>query len=333
MRLAYGDTIRVCGLIAVLLIHVCGFGRRPPLAEDTTGWWICNAFSSLSQWAVPVFVMLSGALLLNPDRQETPLAFARKRFLRVGVPLLFWCYFYLSWSNPKGMSPQSWDFLRQGRPYYHLYFLFIVAGLYLLTPPLRALIRFLGDRARWWLGTTALAIAGATVFWRPEAEGRVAWMLFVPYLGYYILGFSLKRRTGDPLTPLLGLLGWLLAAAYLVFGEWVRAADAEPTEALRYVIQGHFSPAVILESLGVFVCLREWVRRESRWVRELAQLSLGIYLIHPYLLEELAKSGLGNRWHGPAVGVPVTIVVLLGFSTLAVYLIQRAPFAKLLIGG
>lgn len=333
MRLAYGDTIRVCGLIAVLLIHACGFGRRPPLAEDTTGWWICNAFSSLSQWAVPVFVMLSGALLLNPDRQETPLAFARKRFLRVGVPLLFWCYFYLSWSNPKGMSPQSWDFLRQGRPYYHLYFLFIVAGLYLLTPPLRALIRFLGDRERWWLGATALAIAGATVFWRPEAEGRVAWMLFVPYLGYYILGFSLKRRTGDPLTPLLGLLGWLLAAAYLIFGEWVRATDAEPTEALRYVILGHFSPAVILESLGVFVCLREWVRRESRWVRELAQLSLGIYLIHPYLLEELAQSGLSNRWHGPAVGVPVTVAVLLAFSTLAIYLIQRAPFAKLLIGG
>ena len=121
----------------------------------------------------------------------------------------------------------------------------------------------------------------------------------------------------------------------VVFGMLpaVRASRFSPTEALRYVIQGHFSPAVILESLGVFVCLREWVRRESRWVRELAQLSLGIYLIHPYLLEELAKSGLGNRWHGPAVGVPVTIVVLLGFSTLAVYLIQRAPFAKLLIGG
>ena len=66
MRLAYGDTIRVCGLIAVMLIHICGFGRRPALAEDAAGWWICNLLSALSQWAVPVFVMLSGALLLNP---------------------------------------------------------------------------------------------------------------------------------------------------------------------------------------------------------------------------------------------------------------------------
>ena len=77
MRLIYGDTIRVCGLLAVFFIHVCGFGRRPPLAEDMAGWWACNTLSSLSQWAVPVFVMLSGALLLDPNRQETPLAFAR----------------------------------------------------------------------------------------------------------------------------------------------------------------------------------------------------------------------------------------------------------------
>lgn len=333
MRLTYDDTIRVCGLLAVILIHVCGFGRRPPLLEDPSGWWICNTLSSLSQWAVPVFVMLSGALLLNPDRTETPLAFGRKRFFRVGVPLLFWCYFYLAWSNPQGMTEQSWEFLRQGRPYYHLYFLFIVAGLYLLTPPLRAMIRFLGDRERWWLGVAALILAGLTALWRPEAEERTAWTLFMPYLGYYILGFSLRRRTGDPLSPVLGLMAWLLAAAYLVFGEWIKAADVEPTRSLRFVIQGHFAPTVILESLGVFVCLREWIRRESSWVHFLANLSLGIYLIHPFLLEELARSGMSNRWHGPAVGVPMTVLLLLALSTLAVYLIQRAPFAKNLIGG
>lgn len=333
MRLAYGDTVRVCGLLAVLLIHVCGFGRRPPLDEDTVGWWVCNVLSSLSQWAVPVFVMLSGALLLNPDRVETPLAFARKRFFRVGVPLLFWCYFYLSWSNPNGMTPTSWSFLRQGRPYYHLYFLFIIAGLYLLTPPLRALIRFLGDRERWWLGALALTVAAATVFWRSKAEDRTAWTLFVPYIGYYLLGFSLKRRTGDPLTPLLGLLGWILGAGYVTFGEWAGAANVQPKDQFNYVINGHFSPAVILESLGVFVCLREWVRREPKNITLLAQLSMGIYLLHPFLLEELSRSGISNRWHGPAIGVPVTVTLLLCLSTLSVYLIQRAPFAKVLIGG
>jgi surface polysaccharide O-acyltransferase-like enzyme len=128
-------------------------------------------------------------------------------------------------------------------------------------------------------------------------------------------------------------MAWLLAAAYLVFGEWIKAADVEPTRSLRFVIQGHFAPTVILESLGVFVCLREWIRRESSWVHFLANLSLGIYLIHPFLLEELARSGMSNRWHGPAVGVPMTVLLLLALSTLAVYLIQRAPFAKNLIGG
>ena len=325
--------MRICGLVAVLFIHVCGFGRRPPLTQDVAGWWVCNVFSSLSQWAVPVFVMLSGALLLDSDRRETWLAFFRKRFLRAGVPLLFWSFFYLSWANPKGMTPTSWEFLRQGRPYYHLYFLFIIFGLYVLTPPLRVLLRFLGDRERWVLGGVGLVIAAATTFWRPQAEGRTAWTLFLPYIGFYILGLALRRRTREPLTAVLALAGWLLSAGYVLFGEWVRVATPAPSTGLHYVIQGHFSPAVILESLSVFILLREWVKRESRWVHELAQTSLGIYLIHPFLMEELARAGLDNRWHSPAIGVPVTILVLLALSLLASWLIQRTPVTRFVVGG
>ena len=325
--------MRVCGLVAVLFIHVCGFGRRPPLSVDLTGWWVCNVFSSLSQWAVPVFVMLSGALLLDPDRHESALRFFRKRFLRAGVPLLFWSFFYLSWTNPQGMTPTSWEFLRQGRPYYHLYFLFIIFGLYLLTPPLRLILRFLGDRERWMLGGLGLVVAAATTLWRPNAEGRTAWTLFLPYIGFFILGLALRRRTGEPLTVVLALVGWLLSAGYVVFGEWIRAATPLPIDSVHYVIQGHFSPAVILESLSVFVLLRETIRRETRWVHELAIPSLGIYLIHPFLLEELAKVGLDNRWHGPLVGVPVTILVLLALSLLASWLIQRTPVTRFVVGG
>lgn len=325
--------MRVCGLFAVLLIHVCGFGRRPPLAQDVTGWWICNVASALSQWAVPVFVMLSGALLLDPDRRETWLTFLRKRFVRTGLPLLFWSVFYLRWTNPHGMTPTSWEFLRQGRPYYHLYFLFIIFGLYLLTPPLRILLRFLGDRERGILGGVALGIAAATAYWRPEAEGRTAWTLFLPYVGFYIFGLVLRRRTREPFTLVFALVGWILSSGYVLFGEWVRAAANEPTVGLRYVIQGHFSPVVILESLSVFVLLREAMAQEWQWVRKVAQVSLGIYLIHPFILDELAYVHLDNRWHGPAVGVPITTLVVLVLSFAVAWLIQRVPVLRFINGG
>ena len=67
----YGDPIRVLGTIAVVLGHVCDM---PMQHEDPAGlnWWMCNIGNSVARWAVPVYIMLSGALLLDPTRSESP---------------------------------------------------------------------------------------------------------------------------------------------------------------------------------------------------------------------------------------------------------------------
>ena len=89
--------IRIVGIIAVIASHVSSdiiqnhqraFPNqiRPLLASE---FWTANIIDSLCRFAVPLFVMLSDALLLKPARIDA-LRFYRRRLSRILVPAIFW---------------------------------------------------------------------------------------------------------------------------------------------------------------------------------------------------------------------------------------------------
>src|SRR3546814_13654277 len=69
-------------------------------------WWASNFDDSLTRSCVPVFLMISGVLLLG--KQETLAVFFRKRFARILPPLLFWSLFYMSWNTWRGEDYGAW---------------------------------------------------------------------------------------------------------------------------------------------------------------------------------------------------------------------------------
>ena len=69
------DVARSASAIAVVWLHVASEVLVADPSVTSLNWWIGNAADSLSRWCVPVFVMLSGALLIPKARTQTPLAF------------------------------------------------------------------------------------------------------------------------------------------------------------------------------------------------------------------------------------------------------------------
>ena len=116
--LAYGDPMRVLGVLAVLWVHVCDM----ILFSDKVGqtaWWVANFADAAGRWAVPVFIMLSGALLLHTNREQTPAEFYKRRLTRLGAAIAFWSVFfmlfavyYTGWAsgawNPALRGTTSW---------------------------------------------------------------------------------------------------------------------------------------------------------------------------------------------------------------------------------
>lgn len=88
----YIDMLRVLAIIAVLLMHTAG--HRSPNEVSTIEWQICNIFDSGTRWAVPIFVMISGCLFLDKNKEISIKKLYRKNILRIITAYIFWSLIY-----------------------------------------------------------------------------------------------------------------------------------------------------------------------------------------------------------------------------------------------
>ncbi|EOC1327328.1 acyltransferase family protein, partial [Cronobacter dublinensis] len=82
------DFARVISCFLVVMTHVSAYWNYKFQSE----WEVVNFYNSLSRCAVPVFVMISGALLIKKDIQI--LDFYKKKIPQAFIYLLSWSVFY-----------------------------------------------------------------------------------------------------------------------------------------------------------------------------------------------------------------------------------------------
>nr|WP_308217632.1 acyltransferase family protein [Paenalcaligenes niemegkensis] len=91
------DTARWLAALAVVLLHCAAVPLTRALDHGSVDWQWANVYDAATRWCVPVFVMISGVLLLNPDKQESVKRFYLRRARRILPATLFWTVFYLLW--------------------------------------------------------------------------------------------------------------------------------------------------------------------------------------------------------------------------------------------
>lgn len=64
------DVMRIVAVLSVVLIHAAD-GFLNPAYNDTAGFMAANFFDSIARLAVPIFLMISGALMLDEDKDIT----------------------------------------------------------------------------------------------------------------------------------------------------------------------------------------------------------------------------------------------------------------------
>ena len=79
------DNSRILAVCGVVFLHVAA-GVVLGHEVGTGDWWFGNVYDSVVRWCVPVFVMISGALLLDPGKKEDLSTFYKKRLARVLLP-------------------------------------------------------------------------------------------------------------------------------------------------------------------------------------------------------------------------------------------------------
>ena len=221
-RLAYADLLRAVAMLAVIVVHLAGsqLGNVPVGSAE---FHVLNAYDGLTHWCVPVFIMLSGMFLLDPKHSLSPSKLFFGHILRMLVAMAVWGTAYalvtqvsaagLSWASIKAAL---WQVL-QGKTHFHLWFLYMIIGLYLVTPILRAFVRgsSRGDFQWFFLLVFLFACIIPTILrLRPSQTlslyvNNLNLKLVLGYVGYYILGYYLKAYSlSRPAEYLIYVLGF-----------------------------------------------------------------------------------------------------------------------------
>jgi surface polysaccharide O-acyltransferase-like enzyme len=328
-RAAELDLLRVLAAFAVVVIHVSSMIVLKKYPAGPAVWWEAVALDGICRWCVPIFVMVSGALLI-PNGTEGAGRFFQKRLARIGVPLVFWTVFYLAFRklvDEPTLTPRAMaGTIIRGTPYYHMYFLYMIAGLYLLTPMLRI---FWAGARHWMILLTAMVLllsaVGETKWaWiRGDVEMPSIFSLFWRFIGYYLLGAVVASSGASARMGLAACAVFVLAAVGAVIGFGTRGSP--------YLFD-FLSVTVVAMSVAIFIAgvsLRGegWLRRIAKrpLFHEMVVCSLGIYLVHPLVLRGAEFTGAFARLSAASWFMPVAVLLVFAASLALTAVLRRVP--------
>ena len=337
-RTEYFDSLRVIATFAVIILHMSAqdWATAPVTSAD---WRVLNVYDSLVRCAVPLFVMISGALFLSTDRAIKRIF--QKNILRIATAFVFWSVVYALLDFRRGCDLHTAIF-RALEGHYHMWFLFMIVGLYLIVPLVRPIA------ASEALMKYFLLLALVFAFLLPQLitcippryvlliqtvrqiNFYLSFHFTLGYVSYFVLGYYLSRtplgKRAEQAVYSLGILGFA-ATALLTEHLSFQAQSAVET------FYSPFSLTVLLESIGVFVFAKNHLPlarapRARRLIRKLSDFSFGAYLIHPLFIELLEHFGVHATSFSPLLAVPLIALSIFAASMLLSALIHRIPVLK-----
>ena len=327
----------------MILLHAAGagFGR---FGARTASWQVCNLYDSLVRFCVPVFVMVSGMFLLNPEREYDLKKLYFTKILRIATAYLFWAAFYsivsLIGALVRGDMPGGHGYLYIFAReiiggHFHLWFLFMISGLYIVTPFLRLIAK--DDKLTgYFLALGLVFVYGANMFnlFPPMRKliaitiTRLDVQLVAGYTCYFIWGYWLSRHSLPTIArKAIYVMGLLSAIGTVV----LNGLAGYHFNAAGTWMFGNLLPNILMMATAVFVfCQYHFQGRQfsPQWQRRIALVgrwSFGIYLVHAFFLDKLHRIGLPHFFCHPIVSIPITTLVVFFASLVVVSIIDRIP--------
>ncbi len=342
-RYIWADVIRVSAIFLVVLVHNLFF-----LPQNTVGtlWmWIPYLYAQLG---VPLFVMISGALLLGRD--ESLSQFFRKRTGRILLPWVFWIGVYViidSFLHQKHPGSFSlWLKYLYEMFFSRFWFLPMIFGLYLMTPILKILV----SSAKKYQLVYALVLWYAVFAVLPALYKAFGIYLsldssllrqVMQYSGLYVLGYllTMKQYFQKPLGFWVQLLLSSIAATYVsVFLTSYTLAEQHTDPFFFRIFSPTMIPGVIAVFMLLFLLSAQWERslseKKKRFLALVSTSALGIYLVHEIVQEGIARyvPGIDLFLHTiePLLASPLRAVLVFCLSFIIIAILKKIPLLRLI---
>ena len=337
------DIMKCFAIFAVVVTHVSGdiwYGYLDGETFDINGFVQSSIWLGVAKYGVPVFLMISGALLLRKTYATKDVA--KKATMTVGSLVFLLVVYYIveaivETRNFGIVFQKVAKGLVMGTGPIYYWYLYVLFGIYLILPFLKVLVdgitrgQYIYLLCLIFLSTAALPLVLLVV---PYDISTLIKMLEMGlqnmsgYVGYFLLGYYLEKyeeKNGKWFIYLMGMIG-IYTAVYL------GCHQAEFME--EYM--SYTMPGVVMYGAMMYLLLRRSARflantKLASVLSSVGQKTLGIYIIHMPVLMVLYSLGFNPGDMLPAVSIPIASVIVLVISYILVSGMRLIPGVRRLI--
>ena len=347
-KLFYLDKLRGLAIIFVVVQHI----TSPNIKMVSIGnpvWWISDFFLSFSTPAVPIFIMISGALLLSQKNDSSLFQFFSKRVKKVVIPFIAWIFIYYFF-NLYVMHDyfQPYEFIKEvikgsntKHLPQHLWFMPLIISLYLVTPILKKFIENATlEEKRYFL---VMSIFFGVII--PMVQNFTD--IIIPYQGYifsalyFFIGYFMISLSDDWVNRKNLFLSIFVAGFIFSFlGTYYLSISSGKYDGYWFSAQ---SPGIFLISISIFMLFKRFFSQAPKTLfgklfSYLGKMSYDIYFIHQFWIYILVNGLIRGYRISSFFPLPhfveyilINTLMILFFSIISIYIIRVVPFGKLII--
>lgn len=332
-RVHYADLLRISAAFMVILLHVSAqFWDVLPVT--TTEWFIFHVYDSLSRPAVAIFIMLSGMFLLDPAKKVLLSDIFTRYCKKIIILLLFWTFFYATWHDVFWTAYRgeiiNWPTVTKSlqTSHYHLWYCYMLLGLYLILPFLRKIAADKTLLLYFLILCFCFTVILPTLpwLWAKTIYKSMYFSFTAGYTGYFLLGYYLRTISIPKKTRLYCYIAGIAGLLFTIGASYYNALNTQ--KAFGYY--NPFTLNTVCLTVAIFLFyqyeLPNILRQYQATIATLVENSLGIYLIHPFVLSVLEYCDVTALFLAPTmISVPMIALLIFFLSNLATSVLRSFP--------
>lgn len=300
-RLIYLDLIRILCIFLVIVIHVVAPVIVKSKVELSYNYVTMIIIDSICRCSVPLFVMVSGSLLLG-NKKSISYKKILSKIIKLLISLIIFSFFYnivdkLFRGETFGIDfmKDSVRFILSGKQSNHLWFIYMIIGLYLIIPILNKVISCIEKKEVIYYFVLTIIFSSLipmglsfTKFSTYQVFSKFNLGVFNIYIAYFLLGYYLNRinlnKNQIKKIYVSGLLSLLITIIMTLLFSMRRNVFCG-------IFFEYSSLNVFVYSIFVFIFLKNYFSKISisekmrKNIIEVSLLTFGVFLIHEFIID------------------------------------------------
>lgn len=277
------EWLRIIASFLVVLLHTAIL----PRGTDT----IQLVYKNIGYLGVPLFVIISGYLLLKDDRECT-YRDSLKYSIRYLIPLIVWGFGYACLEaifngerNIINISVYAIQALISGTTWSHMWYLYMIVGIVVMLPMFKILVQHCSKRTLQFIIIAIVIVYCVFPVFESLFSLQIIRYLSVSniYIAYFLCGGYISRYAEGTISYKKIIM--ILAVICLVIPLFTVLKGIDDIG-----LNGYSSLPVFCSSVSVFLlirCMRSNIKYDT--IAKFSKLTLGVYLVHPIILNVLVK--------------------------------------------